>query len=83
MSIENGVDYGKLKEFIDCVKNGKTVPSDVLVYTVNYLESILKFAQDLACELILAGGVAVFGGGEVVFFFEDAHELAWGVVTGL
>lgn len=47
MSIENGVDYGKLKEFVDCVKNGKTVPSDVLVYTVNYLESILKFAQDL------------------------------------
>ena len=27
--------------------------------------------------------MAVFGGGEVVFFFEDAHELAWGVVTGL
>ena len=44
--------------------------------TVSQLRRLRKFAQDLACELILAGGVAVFGGGEVVFFFEGAHELA-------
>ena len=44
--------------------------------TVSQLRRLRKFAQDLAWELILAGGVAVFGGGEVVFFFEGAHELA-------